>query len=416
MRHRCRRVPITRGKKPYVGMFAVLDHIDGRLKELQGVILSRGVSESTRAAARKQRDFLLEQERIVRGGGGWKSRLRRLDPELVEEVFRGGSKGTTILRENTPEPDRPSYWDGCEGMSFGELARFVDGGLQALQSGDTGDGPHSEEDFQDLLGLLREKAGGRVLPNEDGDPNRATGPSGEFAFSEALRALREECERYQDEAARHRREGRPERLARFQEQRAARCRSRADAWEAEEKQEHDDRRRVRLRDRSSRRGEASMPAALPPDLSGTVRRVERDIGRAFGPNGPVFSIGTLPWELLPAGQFTREGVRAHYERLARAYPERGYEPERMDKAMSLKPSQGWKGTGGFRGYMVFEYAGTEKVLLECPIYGNAIYVLGKDWRPLSRQSKGAIMADEETERIPHVGDWFGKMKWALGVG
>lgn len=313
--------------------------------------------------------------------------------------------------------DRPPYRAACEGMGFGELLRFVEGRLQALRSEDGDgdgvvDGPHSEEEFLDLLELLRAKAGEGPLPDDGEPPGRPPGPSGRFVPSEDLRALREECGRYRDEAARYRREGKPGQMARFQERRAERCRERADAWEAEERQEHDVRRRAGS---SGRRETHPTNATLAPDLSGTVRRVERDIEHAFRPGGPIFSIGDLPWELLPPGQLTGEGVRAYYEGLARAYPERGYLPERIVKARSLGPSWGWKGTGGFRGYMVFEFPGTEKVLLECPRYGNAIYVLGSDWRGLSRKSKGAVLAGEGTVRIPHVGGWFGRTKRALGI-
>lgn len=146
-----------------------------------------------------------------------------------------------------------------------------------------------------------------------------------------------------------------------------------------------------------------------------VARVRRDVERAFRPGGALASPGDLPWELLPPGQLTREGVLEHYRRLARAYPERGYEPERMVKAHSLGPRAWWKGRKGFYGYVVFEFADTEKVLLECPVYGNAIYVLGSDWQRLSRKSKGAVLLDDETERIPHAGDWFGRAKRALDI-
>ena len=403
-------MPIARGKRRYVEMFAVLDHINGRLDELRGVILSQSVPEPERAEARKRRDFLLGQERVVRGGGGWKSRLRRLDPELVEEILREGKRGPPAPRgPAAPEHDRPSYWVACEGMAFGELQRFIDRNLLDLRDG--GGGPRSEEDFLDLLGLLRAKDGAKP-PAAAGE---APGPRGEsgggFVPSEDLRALREECVRLREEAARYRRGGSAERMARFQERRAERCRERADAWEAEERREHDDRRRERL----SGRGEAPTPAALPQDLSGTVRRIEGDIERAFGPGGPLGPPADLPWELLPPGQLTREGVLDHYERLARAHPERGYLPERILKALSLGPVRWSKGRKGFRGYVVFEYPGTERVLLECPMCANAIYVLGGHWRRLSRESKGAVLGDDATERIPHAGDWSGRTKRALGI-
>ena len=408
--------------KPFVEMFAVLDYIHGRRKELEGVILSQGRSERERREARERRDFLEGQHRIAIGGGRWRARLSRLDPVLVERVLEysgSPSSGRDVPSETGAEPhpgdDRPSYWDGCENMSFRELLGFIDKELRALVRGDgnTGGGPVSEEDFLELLGLLRTKAGEGALAGKRPAPVRGPGPREGFAPSEELLALRDECARLRAEAKRlGRGAGARERSASFYRRRAERCQKRADAWEDEERRE----RGLRSHAGSSgRRGEPPASAAHPPDLSGTVRRVRRDIERAFRPDGPLAPPGDLPWELLPPGQLTREGVRAHYERLARAYPERGYLPERMVEAHSLGPRAWWKGRKGFYGYVVFEFAGTEKVLLECPVYGNAIYVLGGDWRELSRKSKGSVLASEGTVRIPHAGDWPGRTKLVLGI-
>ena len=118
---------------------------------------------------------------------------------------------------------------------------------------------------------------------------------------------------------------------------------------------------------------------------------------------------------MPRLNEPRNFYALHYERLARAYPDRGYLPERMVKAHSLGPVQWWKGREGFQGYVVFEFMGTERVLLECPRYRNAIYVLGRDWRRLSRMGKRAVLEAAETERIPHTGDWSERTKRALRI-
>ena len=74
------------------------------------------------------------------------------------------------------------------------------------------------------------------------------------------------------------------------------------------------------------------------------------------------------------------------------------------------------GSGGFEGYIAFTFADTDNVLLECPMVGNAIYVLGADWKRLSRMSKGELLnGSHVVARIEHRGDWFWKVEWALGI-
>jgi hypothetical protein len=410
--------------EPFVDRFAVLDYIHDRRKKLERVILSP--DHPRREAAREERDFLERQHSVIQGGGNWRSRL---DPVFVERVLAAAGDPT----EPSPEPGRSSYLDRCEEMGFRELRGFIYEGLRAAASGGEGrgDGPRLEEEFLDLLGLLRAKAGERALSGARPTPSprrpRTPGEE-EFAPSEELLALREECARLRAESVKLGREGAElrARSARFNQRRAETCRKRAEKWEAREREEHDRRRAeeaARYREERAARREDTPPRLRGeatsktggPKLVEEVARVRRDVERAFRPGGALASPGDLPWELLPPGQLTREGMLEHYRRLARAYPERGYLPERMVKAHSLGPRAWWKGRKGFYGYVVFEFAGTEKVLLECPVYGNAIYVLGSDWQRLSRKSKGAVLLDDETERIPHAGDWFGRAKWALDI-
>ena len=155
-------------------------------------------------------------------------------------------------------------------------------------------------------------------------------------------------------------------------------------------------------------------------------RVRRDIERVFAEGGPGVGPSTdgrvgraggkrLPWRVLPPGDLTLERVLAHYERLARERPGQHFVPERIEKAYSLDPNAWWEGHAGFGGYVVFEYPGTDRVLLECGVYGNAIYVLGPNWKELSRRGKREIMEDPSSRRIPHRGEWFATLKAELGL-
>ena len=69
------------------------------------------------------------------------------------------------------------------------------------------------------------------------------------------------------------------------------------------------------------------------------------------------------------------------------------------------------------GGLVFEFAHTPKALMECPIYDNAIYVIGSYWEPWSRMTEQELTAYQsgEVKRIPHQGDGFGKGKQELEI-
>lgn len=136
------------------------------------------------------------------------------------------------------------------------------------------------------------------------------------------------------------------------------------------------------------------------------------------PTRAAVSAGRLPWRVLPPGELSLQRILVHYERLGRARPDIRYEPERIRKAYSLGPDGCYVGSDEFDGYVVFTFPRTNKALLERPVYGNAIYVLGPDWKRLSRLSKRELLADEThgVTRIVHKGDWFARTKLALGLG
>lgn len=144
------------------------------------------------------------------------------------------------------------------------------------------------------------------------------------------------------------------------------------------------------------------------------REIDGDRGRTLEQEHLRSTI-SLPWRLLPPGEVSESVVLKHYEDLAQNDTLTRYEPERIRKAFSLGPDACYVGTDEFYGYVVFTFPHTEKALLECPIYGHAIYILDADWRRLSRLSKGALLADRKrgVRKIIHRGDWFARVKRAL---
>jgi hypothetical protein len=279
-------------------------------------------------------------------------------------------------------------------MDFGELRRFIDDCLTGQDSEPELDCPQSEEEFLGLLSILRDKL--------DSDPGTASSfPP--YAPSKQLLALR--AERARHEAILRAAKGDPATT------KGKRKRLRRDlrvsmaevtALEARERKEY-------------LLGFASS-LGRPSGAWWIVQRVERDIRRAFE-FGTARPTRRLPWHLLPPGELTIERLRRHYKGLQHRDPHARYDVERLEKAFSLGPEACYVGTDEFEGYVVFTFAQTKRALLECPIYGNAIYVLGPDWRRLSKRSKQEILAErpDGVKKIVHSGDWFGRVKTTLGL-
>lgn len=266
-----------------------------------------------------------------------------------------------------------------------------------------------------------------VPPRPSPPPGYAYYMSSSFQPSEELESAQEELERLQDrldEARYDRLSGRSyidylQRQVRDQ-QRVAELR------ETGEREEHEKRYASYLEardahDRSLRlwRVEAEKAQKIHRSLtmrSSFVERIRRDINRAFR-SGAGVSTKHVYWRLLPPAKLSREELRRYYDGLQARNPRTEYDWERVEKALELGPNQRYEEIGGVEGYIVFTFPYTSSVLLECPKVGNAIYVIHSDWERWSRMSKPELIADTSGEviRIPHQGDWFGKVKRELEI-
>lgn len=328
----------------------------------------------------------------------------------------------------------------CKKMDFRELRQFIDDCLRGSGSDKEAGGPdvgarcpRSEEESLALVGLLREKAARPDLPELVPEPGPAP-PSPPFEPSEELRALREEQGQLDTALQSALRD--PEATTRSIKnlrRKLGISASKANNLEATETAEHEKRRDTHLRYRKAlsahkhsvreRKDILRRHHKLRGRREEIVARVERDVRRAFkagsvGRSGVgLQSARRLPWLLLPPGELSVERLRSHYAALAQRDPDFRYEPERIEKAFLLEPEECYVGTNEFDGYVVFTFAETDRVLLECPVYGNAVYVLGHDWRRLSKLSKGELLSGRPggVTKIVHKGDWFARVITALGL-
>ena len=301
-------------------------------------------------------------------------------------------------------------------MDFRGLREFIDVSLRTPPGPETKNLPRAKQEFLILLKLLAGKGeielDGHLRPVADAEEDNPK-----------LRKMRENRERLSRELARSQGELSSPKVAKSRKapkkvrdlrQELGRVKSGIERIEAM--------KRAAL---ANPRTEKQKLRQLRAKRMERVGRIRRDIERVFAEGGPGLVPSSdrgdgrlagrrLPWRVLPPGELTLEKVLAHYERLARERPGRRFEPERIEKAYALGPTGWWGGSEGFGGYVVFEYPGTERVLLECGLNGNAIYVLGPDWKRLSRLSKREVLEAPSTRRIVHIGEWFETLKLELG--
>jgi hypothetical protein len=62
----------------------------------------------------------------------------------------------------------------------------------------------------------------------------------------------------------------------------------------------------------------------------------------------------------------------------------------LEQIKALKPVRCYIGKDSWLGYVVFEFTHSASVVLECPIEGNATYVLSGDWKAMVGHTKAEL--------------------------
>jgi len=125
--------------------------------------------------------------------------------------------------------------------------------------------------------------------------------------------------------------------------------------------------------------------------------------------------GTVSWYILPPGEHPFSQIITYFNHTYGSTNNIHYEPERLYKIYDLKPNKIYGGKGGFIGYIAFYFELLKVAVLECPLSGNAIYIIKGDWKKLSQLTKAELLwyHEEEVIRIVHSGDWFSRLKHTL---
>jgi hypothetical protein len=135
-------------------------------------------------------------------------------------------------------------------------------------------------------------------------------------------------------------------------------------------------------------------------------------------NPPEPVVEELSFELLPQGiGYSTESMKRYFDDLNRRKGGPNFEIdwERIEQIKTLAPVKCYVGTHGWQGYIVFEFDFTNNVILECPVFGNATYILKDDWRNMIGYSRKYLRSrfQNHYRKIVHKSDWLERIKDSL---
>jgi hypothetical protein len=147
-----------------------------------------------------------------------------------------------------------------------------------------------------------------------------------------------------------------------------------------------------------------------------IKGLRTDITRFFEGFCSI-TVERVHWRILPPGETGERRLREAIRNYQQRHPELRINQDRINFALSFKPTHCYVGEEGFDGYFAFEFDKTSKVLLENPIEGNALYIFRTDWRRLSKLSKTELLHDHKRQfrRIFHQDGWRKRLRKVLGI-
>ena len=105
----------------------------------------------------------------------------------------------------------------------------------------------------------------------------------------------------------------------------------------------------------------------------------------------------LNWEILPPGDWNTKRIQEYCGILFADEPK--YLPERIEQLATIRPQPQLIAIGreGLLGYCAYQIPGHNPVILECPVLGNATYVIFEEWQELAKKSKGELRDQHSTK-------------------
>ena len=284
----------------------------------------------------------------------------------------------------------------CREMGFDELAAFVEDCLEKPHGPDPGgDRPRTREEFGALWAMLREKHA--ALPDDPPPPPPPRSP---------LAKARDKRESTMGHLRR----------ARGGESRANKRAIRTMEDTLDRLDREIERRLAAGETHGYGHARARTPEGPKRRRRDAMYRLLGKIERAFEPE----PTGRLRWRPFEAQDPSPENIREHYEgHLRRQGKLDKFDQGRLKAATDLPYKEWWvpaEGFGGFDAYSILSFEHTGKVLLECPIWGNAAYVVDAGEEVWKDMTKRAMVESGLAEQIPHRGeDWPQKIRRALDL-
>jgi hypothetical protein len=150
-----------------------------------------------------------------------------------------------------------------------------------------------------------------------------------------------------------------------------------------------------------------------------IARLRLDLKRFEDGAIGVGTIHELPWRFIPPPEPGESGLSRMLTDIRNCSPTLKIDEARLRFSYGLEPAAIYIGIGEFTGYLAFTFSTTPKVLLECPMEGNAAYVFTREWKTLSRLSKTELLQSHrgDVQRIIHDSNrqWCDKVKQSLGL-
>jgi hypothetical protein len=127
----------------------------------------------------------------------------------------------------------------------------------------------------------------------------------------------------------------------------------------------------------------------------------------------------VQWVLLePDGTSTREPLLMHFRRLEVERNET-YDETRLRLICTFNPDKIFLGKHAWEGYAVFCFERKGRAVLECPKFGNAIYLMPlEDWQALTQHSKTQLLTEyrEIVRRLVHGGKFRQELEMWIESG
>lgn len=135
------------------------------------------------------------------------------------------------------------------------------------------------------------------------------------------------------------------------------------------------------------------------------------------------------WEIFPRGDWfaKKEMLSKIYEHFARLQNNEKWKSKSFDKSRlknieeKMNPNKYFIGKDKFESYIVYCFNWTDKVILECPIYGNATYVIKSgefSWKHIAKVSKWDARTEhsDQVTVINHSETWIERLEQNLRYG